>query len=131
MSDEEKMKIFAETGLVKDKETQNKFKELFKGIDCQNSFFVFSKKSKIRIFLYNTYKHKRFEQIIQFLIALSSLKLAVDTYTIDQPEDSPFRSASNNVDIFFTIAFTLETVIKAIAMGLAMDENSYLRESWN
>ena len=34
MSDDEKMKIFAETGIVQDKQTQDKFKELFKGIEC-------------------------------------------------------------------------------------------------
>ena len=69
--------------------------------------------------------------MIQFLIGLSSIKLAFDTYTIDMGEDSPVVKWSNYIDYFFNIAFTLETVIKAISIGFVMDGGSYLRETWN
>jgi hypothetical protein len=35
------------------------------------------------------------------------------------------------VDIFFTLSFTIECVIKTLAKGFIMDEGSYLRETWN
>ena len=41
------------------------------------------------------------------------------------------RQVSDGIDIFFTISFLLESVIKSVASGFIMDRNSYLRESWN
>lgn len=35
------------------------------------------------------------------------------------------------VDKFFTIAFFIEMVIKIVAIGLIMDDGSYLRDNWN
>ena len=34
-------------------------------------------------------------------------------------------------EVFFTIVFTLEMTIKMLAMGLFMDKNCYLRDTWN
>jgi hypothetical protein len=34
-------------------------------------------------------------------------------------------------ELFFTLAFTLESVIKIIAFGFIMDEGAYLRDGWN
>ena len=38
---------------------------------------------------------------------------------------------SNDLDFIFNYMFILECVLKVIALGFAMDENSYLRDSWN
>lgn len=35
------------------------------------------------------------------------------------------------IDLIFTIAFTLEALLKALAFGFVMDNNSYLRDSWS
>ena len=35
------------------------------------------------------------------------------------------------VDRFFTWAFFVEMLAKMVAKGIVMDENSYLRDSWN
>ena len=35
------------------------------------------------------------------------------------------------IDKFFTIAFFIEMVIKIVAIGLIMDDGSYLRDNWN
>ena len=38
---------------------------------------------------------------------------------------------SNELDFIFNYLFILECVLKVIALGFAMDEGSYLRDSWN
>lgn len=34
-------------------------------------------------------------------------------------------------DMFFTVFFTLEALIKIVSLGLVMDEGSYLRDEWS
>ena len=46
------------------------------------------------------------------LIALSSIKLAFDTYLLEVDKDSVIMKASENVDLFFTVSFFLEMIIK-------------------
>lgn len=65
------------------------------------------------------------------LIGLSSCKLAVDTYFLEYDETTDVQIYSLYVDFFFNFAFLFEMVFKIIAMGLVMDEGSYLRENWN
>ena len=38
---------------------------------------------------------------------------------------------SEDLDFVFNYLFILEFVLKVIALGFAMDEGSYLRDSWN
>jgi hypothetical protein len=76
-----------------------------------------------------------------FIIILSSFKLVFDTYTDKLNNDSPIVSLyvyeslqiiySSRFDMTFQIIFTFEMVLKVIAFGFIMDDNSYLRESWS
>lgn len=64
------------------------------------------------------------------LILLSSAKLATDTF--NNRIDSEFAlEFLNGVDLFFNYAFICEMSVKVIAMGLVMDNGSYLEDSWN
>lgn len=65
------------------------------------------------------------------LILLSSGKLGFDTYLSYFEEDSLVIVISGQCDKVFNYAFIIEMVTKLIAIGLIMDEGSYLRESWN
>ena len=65
------------------------------------------------------------------LIGLSSVKLAMESYFVDSAEDSMVLSVSEDMDTVFNHCFNLECVLKIIALGFAMDEGSYLRDSWN
>ena len=65
------------------------------------------------------------------LIALSSVKLAMESYFLNEPEGSPTLKLSADLDIVFNSLFNLEATLKIIALGFAMDEGSYLRDSWN
>mgnify|MGYP006089370477 FL=1 len=66
-----------------------------------------------------------------FLIFLSSMKLAFDSYTWSLPETNPVVVYSGIADDWFNYLFILEMTSKLIAMGIIMDEGSYLRDSWN
>jgi hypothetical protein len=66
-----------------------------------------------------------------FLIALNSVKLAIDTYFLKSEPDEPAVVVGNYVDTFFNISFAIECFLKIIALGFAMDDGSYMRESWN
>ena len=65
------------------------------------------------------------------LIALSSAKLAIESYFSDDDADSQIVKISNDSDFVFNYLFITECVLKVIALGFAMDEGSYLTDSWN
>lgn len=66
-----------------------------------------------------------------FLIFVSSVKLAVDSYFIGFAKDSAAVQASDIIDVIMNVLFLLELIIKVIALGFGMDEGSYIRETWN
>jgi hypothetical protein len=39
--------------------------------------------------------------------------------------------ASNKLEIFFTVVFTVEAAIKIVGLGLVMGHKTYLRDTWN
>ena len=106
-------------------------KELYKGIECERSFFFITKTNPVRLAIYKMTQLEGFESFILALIILSSVKLVGDTYLMDEPSDSPLILISDYLDLFFIFFFTLETVVKSLVMGLIFENGSYLRESWN
>lgn len=106
-------------------------KPLFYGTECQNSYFLFSRENKFRIKCYRISTDNRFELIVLIGIVLSTIKLVGDTYILDAPLNSTEDIVSRNLDIVFTIFFTLELIIKSVSLGLILDKGSYLRETWN
>lgn len=62
---------------------------------------------------------------------LSSLKLAIDTYFLNEKKGSITLDVSMYIDFGFNFLFFIEMFLSIIAMGLIMDSGSYLRESWN
>jgi Ion transport protein len=103
----------------------------YEGIYCERSLYLFHKSNWFRQLLYKIGTNTKFEHIILVLIIFSSLKLVVDTYIFDLPEDDIIVEISNDLDYFFTAAFGLESFIKALAFGLCFEQGSYLREVWN
>ena len=65
------------------------------------------------------------------LIALSSVKLAMESYFVAESKDSPVIKLSEELDFVFNYLFNLECVLKIVALGFTMDDGSYLRDSWN
>ena len=108
-------------------------KELFLGVDCNESLWLFSKKNYVRIISYQIVFHPAFEYFILFLIFCNSVKLGLDSYIPSDGTDSSNNLAkvSTNIDIFFNSCFMFEATIKIIAFGLFMDSGSYMRSYWN
>ena len=77
------------------------------------------------------YKHRYFERFILLIIILSSLKLALDSYITDTPDDDIKKVISNDLDLCFTIIFAIEAVVKIISLGFVIERGTYLRDSWN
>lgn len=99
---------------MKKKEDEENFASAVK---CENSFYLFSKDNRFRKFLFRLMKHRFFERTILTLIVLSSIKLAMDTYIMDRKPEETIVKVSEYVDVFFTISFTLESIIKSTSLG--------------
>jgi hypothetical protein len=66
-----------------------------------------------------------------FLIGVASVKLALDTFLKDLPDDNINVVVSNYVDYILNAGFLFECICKILALGFIMDDGSYLRDSWN
>ena len=60
---------------------------------------------------------------------MSSIKLVFDTYILEFSSDSTEKIISYYADLFFTVAFIVEMLIKVIALGFAFDSETYIRDS--
>lgn len=76
-------------------------------------------------------KFPLWETVVIILITLSSIKLAYDTFFHENQEEDFRYMVSKNLDTTFNYLFIFEMLMKLIAMGVCMDENSYLRDTWN
>lgn len=58
------------------------------------------------------------------VIAFNSVLLALDDPTTDTDNNA-------TIDLALLIIYTVEMVIKILALGFIFDSNSYMRDSWN
>lgn len=112
-------------------ETDRLKEDIFKDIECDKSFFVFSKKNGIRRFSYYFTSSIKFEKGIVIVIIFSTVKLIWDTYIIDYPRLSLEQRISFALDLLFNVLFFFEFLLKAIKIGFCFDKESYLRDMWN
>lgn len=60
------------------------------------------------------------------------MKMVIDTYIPDNdPAYKDINDIGNYINMTLTILFCIEALLKALAFGFIMDENSYLRDSWS
>jgi hypothetical protein len=131
LDEEQLVKIFQSQGILK--KSKKEIEEetvLFAGIGCAMSIYLFSQENRLRIGCYKLWQHKMWENVIMALILLSSAKLATDTFN-ERIESQFVMDLLDGIDKFFNYAFICEMTVKVIAMGLVMDEGSYLLDSWN
>ena len=96
----------------------------------KRSLFLFGKKNKFRNYVGIVMNHKLFDPFILFMIALSTVTLALDN-PLNDPKGSLTYFLSY-FDIAFTIAFGIEFLIKIITHGFVVNgSQSYLRNPWN
>lgn len=72
------------------------------------------------------------------MIVLSSVKLVIDTYIDDKIPIESLSGDEKNIrilllylDLTFNGIFIFELFVKVIALGLIVDYESYLRDSWS
>lgn len=105
--------------------------KLFNGIECNQSFFIFSKENPIRIICYKLMNHPWWETVVLVLIALSSFKLGYDSFYVAETEVTMRSMFSAFMDNTFSVIFILEMSVKLVALGMVMDDGSYLQDEWN
>jgi hypothetical protein len=67
-----------------------------------------------------------FDRFILLFIFLNSVALA-----LDNPQQKEKNKFLVNLDYIFLAVFSIEMVLKIIAMGFVMRPYSYLRDPWN
>ena len=106
-------------------------------ICCVLCRYLFDEASVVRQRCVAIILHKRFDQFILFLIILNSITLALVEFTKVDDKNVPVTEGSwrNQIievtELPFTILFTIECVLKSIAMGFVVERGSYLRDPWN
>ena len=115
------------TTVEKNMRDWQKINKIFKKTECENSLYIFSQTNTFRIFCMKLITNKWFDRFILLIILLSTARLIVDTFL----KGFTFVLIFDIVDAIFNIIFLLEAIFKIIAMGIALDEGSYLRDNWN
>ena len=64
------------------------------------------------------------------LCQMEPLKMEAAGATARRP-DAGGNAVIEDTEILFTVVFTLECVVKVIAMGFLLDDSSYLKDGWN
>lgn len=107
------------------------------------SLYIFDEGSRVRQACVHTVAHPWFDRLVLLLILLNSIVLAlVDWRVIDEDPSSddvgePLADGSwrntllYETEIFFTVLFALEFVLKVVAQGFVLGRGAYLRDSWN
>ena len=123
VDEDNKMYTLIEKRMIK----WQKINKIFKKNECEDSLYLFSQSNGFRILCMKLINHSLFDKFILFIIILSTLRLIMDTFLGGYSIAFFFDIC----DLIFNIIFLLEAVIKMIALGLAFDEGSYLRDNWN
>ena len=95
------------------------------------SFFIFSSKSKIRLWLTDRLITGCFERFVSYLIILNCVMLTLNDNTLGNNPDAIL--VVKIVDWVFTLIFSMEVLCRCIVYNCWIDEWSYLRrnQGWN
>jgi hypothetical protein len=95
---------------------------------CAVSLYLFPVTGQVRQKIIQITEHVWFDRFILALIIANSIFLSLyDWRNLDAPENKVMESA----DPVLLTFFTLECFLKVAAMGMFLDQNSYLRDGWN
>jgi hypothetical protein len=95
-----------------------------------NSLFFLGPENSFRIFVTRIVESKPFDMIILFLIAFSSILLALDN-PLNDPE-SDLTKFLHYSDIILTSLFAFESITKIIAYGFFFNKDiAYMKNGWN
>jgi hypothetical protein len=80
--------LLIEQGVLKAKKGEIDEKKIGLEIEAENSIYLFNRDSCFRRNIFYIQKHRYFERMIMMLIALSSTKLALESYFVDKDENA-------------------------------------------
>ncbi|GMF14725.1 unnamed protein product [Phytophthora lilii] len=94
-----------------------------------NSLCLFPRHSCVRRWALNLIVHPYFDSVILALVTASSITLAIDNPLLNPA--STLAITLKRLDTVFTIIFTVEMMLKIVALGLIQHKEAYLRNGWN
>ena len=90
---------------------------------------LFAPTSPTRRLCHRLIGSKHFDRFIIVIIVVSSICLVLDSPRVDPASQmGSWLLLANRV---FTVIFTCEFVLKAVALGFACHEGAYIRDPWN
>ncbi|XP_038067555.1 voltage-dependent L-type calcium channel subunit alpha-1D-like isoform X3 [Patiria miniata] len=94
----------------------------------QSSLFIFGPENRFRKGCYFICTHNYFSNVVLLLILVSSIMLAAE-----DPRDinKLLNVILNYFDYGFTVAFTIEILLKVISFGLVVHKGAFCRNSFN
>ena len=97
------------------------------------SLYCLGRKNRLRTACVHTMVNKWFERFITFCIVINSLLLATREYDAkyDFSYESTWNGVLDKIDLFFTVVFIFECLVKVIGMGFILHKKSYMRDKWN
>ncbi len=93
------------------------------------SLFLFGPSHPVRRAAVRVIYSKGFEYVILTLILASSVVLALEDPARNR--DPRFRDVDNGLGIFFAVAFSIEMLLKCVALGVVGHRGAYLHSAWN
>ncbi|XP_048575597.1 voltage-dependent T-type calcium channel subunit alpha-1G isoform X2 [Nematostella vectensis] len=93
------------------------------------SFFMFAPDNRFRQRMRAVCSHRAFDYVILVFIIFSCAVLAIEAPDI--AEQGLKRQIIDISMLVFTIIFTIEMLIKLVAMGLVLGPGTYLRDGWD
>ncbi len=129
-----RQRTIVESDLVDDAELTKAAKDeevsAYGKVKCEFAVYIFARDNPFRKFCWNICTSGWFEGVVILFICAASVKLAVDTYYL-QNSGSDYNTVSYDLDVFFTVVFALEAAIKIVVYGFVFGPTTYLRDSWN
>ncbi|CUI11028.1 voltage-gated ion channel protein, putative, partial [Bodo saltans] len=98
-------------------------------LDAPTSLFILSGDNILRLRMLQVIRSRIFQSITLGCIILNSLLLGADWPSYINPP--AFATFLQVADLFFTAVFTLEIVVKVIALGFILHDGSFMRVGWN
>lgn len=91
-----------------------------------SSLYLFSVTNPIRGFIFNIHTNRIFEGFIILNIVANTIVMA-----FTDPKTDENRPYEDILDIYFTVVFTVEMLMKIVSLGFVLHRGAYLRSGWN
>lgn len=93
-----------------------------------SSLFIFSSTNPLRSWAYSLAFARWFENFVLVCIVISSALLAIEDPV---HENAQINKNLRFTDYLFTTVFTIEMLLKLVALGVVLHPGSYIRDPWN